>query len=90
VVAFPTQIDSCRAVVRIIANAQNRCFNFGFHAHSFLLYMKLDGYYLSSFSRLRNGPRFGAHYAFDADYASRLSANFEVAQTESLLFNRFV
>ena len=30
--AFPTQINPCRPVVRIFANAHNSCFNFGFHA----------------------------------------------------------
>jgi len=36
VVAFPAQIDPCRAFVRVVPNADNPCFIFGFHAHSFL------------------------------------------------------
>ena len=32
VLAFPAQVNSCRAVVRVFSNAHNRCFNFGFHA----------------------------------------------------------
>ena len=54
VVAFPPQVNSCRAFVRVFANAQNRCLNFGFHSRSFLSCMTLDDSYLSPLSRLCN------------------------------------
>ena len=37
VIAFPAQVNSRRAFVRVFVNAHNRCFNSSFHAYSFLL-----------------------------------------------------
>jgi hypothetical protein len=33
VVAFPAQVNSRRAFVRVFVNAHNRCFNYSFHAY---------------------------------------------------------